>query len=1247
MALRLWLGPAGSGKSHEMYTHILKEARIHPEIEYLVIVPEQFTLQTQKNLAVLDENHGILNVDVLSFARLAHRITEEVGGESCNAVLLNDMGKNLILRRVAAEHEEELTVFANKLKRLGYITEVKSLISEFMQYGISVHDTRKLSEYAGSMGRNFLSGKLDDVAVLYNAFLEYISKKYTTTEELMDRVSSLLPLNDNISRRVIAFDGFTGFTPVQLKLIEALMMYAKDVYATILTDEVEKFGKISTDTVNSESSDTSGDTASSADHELFHLSHKTIIQLRNLAKKVGVQEEQPVCLRENRRLLYSTRLYSTQSCSKPTMMSETTQSLSSDSQADNEQAQESDARIGSVLRESKLAYLERHLFRDGHFAPFSTLKSTDESTGKTIDGDQNDPDGHSALNESVNGDVLDEEIAIRAASDVEDEIEYVTEIIQRLISEKNYQYRDLAIVTGDIEGYRSTIERVLGRHGIPYFVDKTQPVLLNPFIEYIRALLSIEMEDYSFESVFRLLKSSLFDIESDKLDRLENYVLARGIRGSKQWHDRFVNISRDEEAENLLELEQIRESVVNLIDRFDTLIYADKLSGESAEPTVLDVSKALYGIITSENVHRKLYAMADKFEEQGDGHLATEYRQLYEAVMHLLESMCSLLGDEKITLREYSDLLEAGLDELRIGIVPRHSDYVQICDLTRSRISSVKTLFVVGANDGIIPSGVSGGGLLTDMEREFLLRGDEELSLAPTAREQAYTQRLYIYMMLTKPSEHLIVTYHMISSGGPAFPSYLIGTLEDMFGESGRVIWRKPRTLWEHISDRQTAPNLIASNLTDYIAGRLNEEDMEAYRVLLKCAANNPQLHEAIDSIIKSELMKLPLDADDPNLGDISSAVAKALYGRKIMGSVTRLEMYADCAYRYFLSYGLNLKERELYTFEMKDMGTLLHAALEQYSKKMLEMGYTFSDIPADEMEALMDDAVDSAVAASGMAVLYSNSRYAYAVKRAKRIMRRTAEVLTYQVNRGKFAPKYFEVDFDRISDIKSINVQLSDDEYMKLRGRIDRVDVCEENDEIYVKIIDYKSGNKSLDLEAVYQGRQLQLLVYLGTAMEMIREEYHRSKNTSTVHPAGIFYYHIDDPVIDMPNAGASEEDIRNSIYEKLKLSGLINSDRNVIDMFDSDISGSSPVIPVSFNKDGSLRKGGSALSEDDINALIEGVNAKIKELGQNILAGKIDTALEKAFADGISREKCKSDHCTYCEFESICENKLGSMKQ
>lgn len=1111
MSLRFCFGPSGSGKSHRIYEEIMQRAAEEPGRNFLIIVPDQFTMQTQKDLVMRSDRDGILNIDVLSFGRLSHRILEEVGTKEMP--VLDDTGKSLVLQKVAADLKEQLPAMGSLLHKQGYIHEVKSAISEFMQYGISTQDMDKLITSAQKRGA--LAMKLKDLKTLYRGFQDYIRDHFITTEETLDVLRRSLSKSKILKGSVVVFDGFTGFTPIQNRLIQELMRVCAETIVTVTIGVGEDPYKMD------------------GEQKLFHLSKKTVADLEKLAAEAEVERGEDLFVK------------------------------------------------GGPNRFAKapaLHYLEQNLFRY-QYEPYA--------------GEQ-------------------QEIHMFEALSPREEVHQTALYIRHLIREQGMTYRDIAVVIGDLEGYASYVETEFGQLEIPCFLDRTRGIVLNPMIEYIKSALQLYIKDFSYDTVFHFLRSGMADISREEIDELENYVIRTGARGYRTYSRLFTR--RTEELQGNAEgSEQAEEKTMERLNRIrQQFMDAVEILHMGSQEKAGDYVSHLYDFLEQNQVQQKLLNYQQQFEKEGDLSRAREYAQIYRLVMDLLDQVYELLGEEEISRQEFADILEAGFGEITVGTIPQNVDRIVVGDMERTRLKQVKVLFFLGVNDGNIPKNASKGGIISDMDREFLIESGTEM--APSPRQQMYIQRLYLYLNMTKPSEQLYLSYAKVNSEGKGIrPSYLIDTVRKLFPAMS-VEYPQNRSRLEQIEGRQEGARYLAEELREYVEGTLPEEERQDFYLMYRA-------YEA-DAAGRDLLTRAAFRRYRES--GLSRIVARALYGQQLENSVSRLETYAACACRHFLQYGLSLQEREEFGFEASDMGTVYHAVLENFAGKLAESNLTWWDFTEDFAAKAVKESVEAYAAIYGETVLYSSARNEYAITRMSRILTRTVLTLQKHLKQGSFQPDDYELSFRFAEDLDSIHVDLSEDEKMHLQGRIDRIDVAEDAEHVYVKVIDYKSGNRKFDLAALYYGLQLQLVVYMNAAMEM-ESRKHPDKE---IVPAALLYYHIDDPTIETP-VELTDEQINEQILAKLRMNGVVNSDPGVVERLDRYMQDKSVVIPVEKKKDGSFSARSGVLSREEMQLISSYVDAKIRSIGREILDGKIAAN---------PYEKGNEEACTYCAYKKVC---------
>lgn len=1145
MSLQLILGGSGSGKTTFLYDKIIRSSIEHPDRQYFLIVPEQFTMQAQKDIVSAHPGHGTMNIDIVSFNRLAYRIFEELAVAKLQ--VLDDMGKSMVLRKVAAAQKKKLGLFSGHLSQTGFINQMKSQLSEFYQYGITPDVLKEMAPLAGSP---LLKQKLEDLSVVFTAFQDYIREHYengVVSEQVLDILCKVIPDSGLLKNSVIALDGYTGFTPVQYRLAELFMVYARQVVVTVTADpEISMYRSMGV-------------------QNLFYMSRQMTVRLSELAEKNNIEKLDDIQMEKTAR-------------------------------HDRCGTEGEKAQAGRFPEGGELAFLEKRLFRYGRGS----------YTGEM--------DGSLELYQAVNP---------------SGEVACVVHRIQKLLREEGLKYRDIAVITGDLSGYGKEIAHQFEQSEIPYFLDDKKNILDNPMVELIRAALEAVRRDFDYESVFRFLRTGLVSRDREMTDRLENYVIALGIRGGKRWRETWERTYRGAAGLNLAELNAYKDQTM-------APLFAMQDAFRQEHVTIAVMVQAVRQLLADCGVEEKLQAYREYFAGIRQFRLAKEYGQVYGLVEELFERLSELLGEEKVGRREFMEILDAGFAELSVGVIPATVDRVVVGDITRSRLAHVKALFFVGVNDGIVPARKDGGSLLSDREREFF--GEHQLELAPTAREESFQQRFYLYLMMTKPSKKLVVSFSIVGNDGKSRrPSYLIGELKKIFP---RLKCREAEKSGESAAYTVVeARQQLIGGLRQYRdggltpdwgsgsdAGQQTEDGTEP--------GTSPQPEAQFLELYKWFCTSEEYKREARRLVDaafyvyekqgIGHAVAQALYGNILSGSVTRLEQYAACAYAHFLKYGLELSERQRFELAAADIGNLFHDSIDLCFRKVEEEGRDWRSITDAERTGLVKQCVEQVTSDYGNTILNSTARNAYLARRVENITQRTIWALQQQIKRGDFTPAGFEVSFSAADNLEAMKIALSDHESLHLKGRVDRMDLCQDEDQVYVKIIDYKSGSTSFDLLALYYGLQLQLVVYMDAVMELTGRSYPDKE----VVPAGILYYNIADPMVQKSRQ-TDQESINAQILRQLKMNGLINSELDAIRHLDNTIEKESDIIPVVL-KDDAVQEGKSSVaSRERFEYLRRFVHEKLKTAGREILDGEVGA---------VPYKSGQRTACDYCPYHAVC---------
>lgn len=1086
MSLQFILGSARSGKTSYIYKKMIRESIEHPEQEFFFIVPDQSTLNAQRELVTRHPFHGTMNIDVVGFYRLAYRVFEELSYVPKD--LLEDEGKSMVIRKVMEKHKKKLKVLGSSMKKQGFIDEMKSLFSEMYQYDISKEEIAQATEMIKKPG---LQAKIDDILLIMESFEEYIGEKYLISEQLLDVLSEKLPESKKLKNAIFYLDGFTGFTPIQRKVIRQLMRIGKQVNVsfTLAGEDVYTPYK---------------------EYELFAMSKHERQQLIEIAKQTGTKIKKDI-------LFYP-------------------------------QNQES----------KELRFLEKNLFR----YPYQTF------SGKTKD------------------------IMIQKAVNPRNESQITANRIEDLVRNRAYHYKDIVVLTADLEHYQNDLERSFQNLNIPYFVDVNQKLQNNPCIETILAALKMIQTDFSYEMVFRYLKSGFSCLSMEDADLLENYVIATGVRGYARWNRPFTSKAFTEE--ELVKIEKCRKEFIKEIRPLKTGL---KKRGS----TVLEKLTCLYDFFERLNLEEQMKRQQAVFEERGELTQAKTSKKIYGQILDLMDQMADILGEEKLSFDDFLNVLESGMDEMTVGVIPPSLDQVVIGDMERTRTEGVKVLFFLGVNDGVIPKQSQGGGIVSDDQREMLRK--QGILLAPTTKMSAYTEQFYLYLAAAKPSKKLFLSYCMMdASGENRQPSYFLDRIKKIFPNI--TICEEEEIPSNSFTDKEAIGHLVTFLQQDW-------KDMDHFQEL-----------QALYYALEETTMVWPLiDAKfyQNKALPISQELVKKLYGDTLSGSVTRIEQFAGCAFSHFIQYGLKLRERLIHQILPMDMGQVFHKTMELVGKRT---DWKFADDAS--RDSFVDQMVEEAVSEVQEEILYSSNRNEYLLDRMKRISRRAVWAMETYIRRGDFTPEEYEIAFSEKNQLNSMKFSLENGEQMVFSGVVDRMDSMEDEENKYIKIIDYKSGNMKFDFAKIFHGLQMQLMIYMNAMMEL--EE---KKSGKRVFPAGMFYFHIDDPMVEETDP----EEAEIQLLKAMKMSGVANEDFDLVSKMEHPGSEGYLSLPVKETKTG-FDKRSSILNTDQMLRLGKIVEEKMRELGNSLMKGEV--SIQPYEYNGRMP-------CTYCSFRNICAYETG----
>ena len=793
-------------------------------------------------------------------------------------------------------------------------------------------------------------------------------------------------------------------------------------------------------------------------------------------------------------------------------------------------------------------------------------------------------------------------LSIFAAANISSEVEQAASRIIEFARDNSWRWKDIVVICSDMENYSYLIRRIFPEYGIPFFIDDKRDIMDNPIIEYLMALLDILIRNFRFDDVVRMLKTGLLELSAEDVEDLENYMLAYGIQGNK-WKHEFIYGPTEE----LEKLNQLRISIAEPI-------FELKANMKSAT-SYASRTRQLYEFLEQRSIQTGLLNWIEDLREQNLHEQVLQNTQIWNIVMQIFDQIVTIMGDDICTLKEYRSVLESGFTSFKLGMIPPTVDQVIVGSLQRLKSRGARGLIVLGVNDGKLPAAGNYNGILLDEEKQSLaLKG---IILSSSRERRMDEERFIIYSALTRATDEVLLSYALADVQGKALrPSLLIDRIKKIF-----PLIKQNSDL---VENRMSQLQLISTPISTYkylienMRRFLDDKPIEDFWWdILSWYQNRPDWEALHFMTGKGFFHRNQLHYVDSN-------VAKRLYGRPFRTNVSRLEKFAACPFAHFIQYGMRARERKQYTVEFPDIGNIFHESILKYGNRLSEEKLDWSNLTQNQSETMVNEIMEELTADYGNGVFQSNNRYMNLKERLKRVARRATWTITEHMKKGNFNLLGHEMAFGQGKDFPAIKVELNNGEILYLEGRVDRIDYLNLTDDTYIKIIDYKSGKKSLQLDDVYYGLSLQLFIYLSALLNSNNPNFH-----STIRPAGVFYFKIDDPIITTEQMDMNK--IESELRKALKMQGITLKDVEVVRSIDREMERASEVLPVSLNKNGTFSKNSSVLSEDEWHVVLNYVEAKIAGLSEQILYGQISIEPYK--------RNNNVNACTYCSYKSICQ--------
>ena len=796
-----------------------------------------------------------------------------------------------------------------------------------------------------------------------------------------------------------------------------------------------------------------------------------------------------------------------------------------------------------------------------------------------------------------------ENIQLFLAKNPYSEIEEVAKTILKLIRDQKFRYKDIAIITKNIDTYSSLARAIFDKYEIPIFIDENRDLNQNIVIQYILSVFDIYTKNWSYEAVFNYIKTGFPGIEEDDIFKLEKYCLKWGIKQNK-WKKEFqYGISEEKDKPEIERLEEIRKQFVTPLIKLKKQIDDNK--------TVENISKQIYQFFVEQNIAQKVSKKIEQLQQLGQIDLANEYKNSLQIITAILDEMVLIFKDDKTTIDKYAQILKMGFKNMGLNKIPGTQDQVILGDVDRSRSHKVKAIFIIGLNDGVFPSVHKDEGFLNDFDREQLKQ--DGIEIANGAIDNLYEDNFNIYKAFTTAEEKLYLIYSSSDMQGKSLrPSMLITKIKKMYPhikEESDVIEEKA----EILNKRKTYEELI--NQISKLKGNDYIEQIwyTIYDYYCKDTEWNFKLQQSLKGL---DYTNIPEKINDENI--------QKLYGNTLTTSISKLERYQSCPFSYYLQYGLKIKPQEELKIQTLNTGTFIHEVIDEFFNMVKEEKMELEDITSEALSEMIDKIVEEKLEQTKNYIFTSTAKYRALVIRLKKILNKALKYIVETLVQSRFQVLGTEVEFGEKGKYKPIQLTLEDGKHIEIIGKIDRIDTAQGEDGNYLRIIDYKSSAKNIDLNEVYAGLQIQLLTYLDASC---KEE--------DVMPAGVLYFSLLEQMIKAERRMELEE-IEEKIRANFKMKGLILADVKVIKLHDKNLEkGSSNLVPAYIDKDGNIsEKRTSGVTKEQFADLQNYMYKIIKQISKEILEGNID--LKPYYKD-------KKIPCKYCDYKSICHFNMG----
>lgn len=786
-----------------------------------------------------------------------------------------------------------------------------------------------------------------------------------------------------------------------------------------------------------------------------------------------------------------------------------------------------------------------------------------------------------------------ENIETYSAFDINDEVSFVARKIKSLVVDKGFKYNEIAVIVRDISKYNGILDTVLDKFDIPYFMDVPKDIFTKPIVRFVSGILETVISNFDRDVLLSTLKTGLFSLSETEISDFENYIYVWNIDHS-DFKKEFKNnpsgfdTKRENDIKKLEEIESTRKYIITPLVEFCEIC---KDAGGT------DIVKSLYNLLSKFEVEKAVDNLYDEFESEGLVFDGNEQVRVYNLIIESMEKLYAVLGDSKISLKKFKEYFDYKLSDISVSDIPRYVDEISVATADRVRLSDAKAVFVIGAVDGLFPSVPQTAGVFSENERRILI--ENNIPLTDSLEQLCAHEKYLIYCALTSTCEKLFVTTYSSDFSGETFePSVIYTEILKLF------------------------PQRIHSSYLDY-----NEVDelyckTQAFEYLSKNYYYNKNYSDSLKSYFKDDeeygekLTKLENVLENKPFRIADKEVAQKLFKKDMSVSASQIEKYYLCPFQYFCNYGLRAKERKEASIDSLQFGNIVHYFLEKFLKKNNKE--VLNNLKDEEIKASIDSILAEYADETFGGLDDKTENFTAIFERLKINIFTLIKELIRQLMYSDFIPADFELKIGEDGDIPPYTLQLDNEHSVKVRGFVDRVDTYDKNEnESYIRIVDYKTGNKEFKLYEILYGINLQMLLYLRCVCENGKDYYKKD-----LIPSGVLYMPSAAKDID-GDKYSTDEKIISQLDSNFRMNGLVLNDSEVLNHMDRI----GKFIKLSKKtKEGKYSD--TCADSNQFNLIFKHLDDTVKSMGRELLKGNIEALPIKGVADG----------CAYCPYDSVC---------